>query len=42
MKMRLCWNKAIWTLKKTKKAQQTEAIIKDLNLSPNGGQQEKQ
>ena len=27
---------------KTKKAQQTEAIIKDLNLSPNGGQQEKQ
>ena len=38
MKMRLCWNKAI----KTKKAQQTEAIIKDLNLSPNGGQQEKQ
>ena len=27
---------------KTKKAQQTEAIAKDLNLSPNGGQQEKQ
>ena len=27
---------------KVKKMQQTEAIAKDLNLSPNGGQQEKQ